>query len=100
MLGYVILLAVLLLLGIVFALGKGSFLIAGYNTMSEQEKAQYDERKILKGMSAMMFSCAACMALAALGIALGAEVLTWIGYLLLVPVVILFVIRVNIVGKR
>ena len=35
-------------LGILFALGKGAFLIAGYNTMSEKEKAKYDEKKLMK----------------------------------------------------
>ncbi|MFQ9922372.1 MAG: DUF3784 domain-containing protein [Beduini sp.] len=31
---------------IVFLLGKGGFLIAGYNTASAEEKTQYDEKKL------------------------------------------------------
>lgn len=34
------------IMSIVFLLGKGSFLIAGYNTASAKEKAQYDEKKL------------------------------------------------------
>lgn len=37
-----------LALGILFLLGKGSFLIAGYNTSSKAEKAKYDEKKICR----------------------------------------------------
>ncbi|WP_138204112.1 DUF3784 domain-containing protein [Haloimpatiens lingqiaonensis] len=28
--------------------GKGSWLVAGYNTMSKEEKAQYDEKKVCR----------------------------------------------------
>ena len=37
-----------LALSILFLLGKGSFLIAGYNTSSKAEKAKYDEKKICR----------------------------------------------------
>ena len=40
-----------LILGIVFACGKGTFLIAGFNTLPEEKKARYDARKILRDMS-------------------------------------------------
>lgn len=35
--------------------GKGSFLIAGYNTMSEEEKAQYDTVALCKFVGRMMY---------------------------------------------
>ncbi|MEG0277004.1 MAG: DUF3784 domain-containing protein [Coprobacillus sp.] len=38
------------LMSIVFLLGKGSFLISGYNTASEAEKAMYDEKKLCRVM--------------------------------------------------
>lgn len=42
-----IILAVLFaVLGIIFLCGKGSFLIAGYNTASDEEKAKYDEKRL------------------------------------------------------
>lgn len=40
---------IFLVLGTVFAFGKGAFLIAGYNTASAEEKAQYDEKKLCRG---------------------------------------------------
>lgn len=45
-----ILVFVFALLSIVFLMGKGGFLIAGYNTASEEEKAQYDEKKLCRVM--------------------------------------------------
>lgn len=38
------------ILSVVFLLGKGSFLIAGYNTSSQNQKAQYDEKKLCRIM--------------------------------------------------
>lgn len=37
-------------ISIIFFMGKGSFLIAGYNTASKEEKARYDEKKLCKVM--------------------------------------------------
>ena len=39
---------VLILLGVLFLNGKGSFLIAGYNTASKAEKEKMDEKKLCK----------------------------------------------------
>lgn len=49
-----------LALGIVFSRGKGTSLIAGYNTASPEEKAKYDEKKLCKAMSRLMFVLALC----------------------------------------
>ena len=38
------------LLGVVFAAGKGTGLIAGYNTATAEEKANYDKKKLCKAM--------------------------------------------------
>ncbi|MCG4580459.1 DUF3784 domain-containing protein [Clostridium cochlearium] len=37
-------------------LGKGSFLIAGYNTSSKEEKEQYNEKKLCRAMGVMLLS--------------------------------------------
>jgi len=39
-----------LLLSITFLRGKGSFLIAGYNTASDEEQKKYDKKKLCKTM--------------------------------------------------
>ncbi|WP_438316753.1 DUF3784 domain-containing protein [Sporosarcina sp. FA9] len=43
-------------LGIVFINGKGSFLIAGFNTMPPEEKEKYDTIALCKFMGKMMFA--------------------------------------------
>lgn len=46
-----------LLLTILFFRGKGSFLISGYNTASQEEKDRYDEKKLLQVMGYCMGIC-------------------------------------------
>ena len=48
----------LLLCGILILIGKESFLIAGYNTLSDSEKSKYDIRKIetILGIWVILFS--------------------------------------------
>lgn len=47
-------------LGIVFFCGKGSSLIAGYNTASPEEKEQIDEKSLCRAVGSLMFVLAAC----------------------------------------
>lgn len=89
-----------LILGIVFACGKGTFLIAGYNTLPEEKKARYDARKILRDMSRMMFSCVGCMAVGILGSIVDAPWLVVLGVVLTVLVIVFFLIRINRESKR
>ena len=74
-------------LGIVFLCGKGGFLIAGYNTASPEEKAQYDEKALCRAMGTLMFACAACCGVLMLSTILESMPLMWVGIalLLLVP---------------
>lgn len=48
-------------LGIIFYSGRGSSLIAGYNTMPEEEKAKYDTVALCKFMGKMMFALSLSM---------------------------------------
>lgn len=89
-----------LILGIVFACGKGTFLIAGYNTLPEEKKARYDARRILRDMSRMMFSCVGCMAVGILGSIADAPWLVVLGIVLTVLVIAFFLIRINWESKR
>ena len=62
--------AVLALLFLLFSAlvfcGKGAWLIAGYNTMSEQEKEQYDQKKLCSAMG--LFSLICCLMLCAMAV--------------------------------
>lgn len=100
MIGLCVAALLFLLFGILFSAGKGGFLIAGWNTMSPEERARYDEKAVFRNMSALMFSCAGCMVLLLLGEVLNLEALNWAGALLLIPCVIFFVVRVNTAGKK
>ena len=61
-----IMIALFVVLGIMFFCGKGSFLIAGYNTASSKEKEQYDEKALCRAMGGLMFVYAACWGVMAL----------------------------------
>ncbi len=47
-----VLVGILAVLSIVLLMGKGSFLIAGYNTASKQEKEKYDVKKLCRVVGA------------------------------------------------
>lgn len=84
-----------IVLGIVFASGRGAGLIAGYNTEPEWKKAKTDEKKLCKAMSVMMFALAVCWIVAALGEIFKTRVLLWIGMALFAAVIIAGLIYMN-----
>lgn len=59
----VLFVAVFILFGILLSLGKCSFLIAGFNTMSKEEKSKYDVLALCKYMAKIMFGIAFCIGL-------------------------------------
>ena len=95
---FVIFLAIAVLfivLGIVFASGKGAGLIAGYNTASPEEKAKIDEKKLLKAMSVFMFVLAGCFIVSASSEIFHLKLLIWIGQALFVVALIAGIIYMN-----
>lgn len=52
-----------LIIGIAMLRGKGSFLIAGYNTAPEEERAKYDEKKLCKSTGTVCIICAIMVAI-------------------------------------
>ena len=90
-----IVIAFFVLMGILFARGKGMSLIAGYNTLSPREKEKYDKEKLCKAMSVMMFALAASWIVAALGEIFKTRVLLWIGMALFAAVIIAGLIYMN-----
>lgn len=58
MLVIIILTVIFAIMGIVFARGKGGFLIAGYNTASSKDKAKYDEKRLNRCFSIFCFGIA------------------------------------------
>lgn len=84
-----------IVLGILFFRGKGSFLIAGYNTASPQEKAKYDEKALCKAMGWLMMALAVCWFIIALNLLLENIIFLWIGFPLFFAVTVVGVILMN-----
>lgn len=54
-----ILFVIFAIISIVLLLGKGGFLIAGYNTSNKEEKAQYNEKRLCR----IMGGCMSCVSI-------------------------------------
>lgn len=87
------------LLGVIFALGKGADLIAGYNTASAQEKEKYDVKKLCKSMSRFMFALAVCWLVIAASEIFQTLILLWIGLALFFLAIVTGLIYMN-TGNR
>ena len=96
---FLVITALFVVLGIIFASGKGANLIAGYNTASREEKAQTNEKKLLKAMSVLMFVLAGCFLVSASSELFHIKSLIWIGQALFVVVLIAGLVYLN-TGKR
>ena len=97
---YGVLIALFVAFGILFSMGRGQWLIAGWNTMSERELAKYDEEKLMRVVCSGMFALAGCMALSLIGTLLQSKALMWTGHGLLLAVCIVLVILANTGTKR
>jgi len=91
--------AVFVILALVFRKGKGSFLIAGYNTASKAEKEKIDEKKLCKYISNLMFAIAACWLVVTSSEIFHKIWLLWLGLILLFVVIIIGLVIIN-TGNR
>ena len=96
---HLIIIALFLLLGILFRKGKGTFLIAGYNTASRQTREKIDEKKLCRYMSRLMFALAACWLIIAFCEISGETVFLWLGLAAFLLVAIIGVIYINTGGR-
>ncbi|EPY2276470.1 DUF3784 domain-containing protein [Clostridium sporogenes] len=99
MIGVVFIIGLFILLGIILSMGKGSFLIAGFNTMSKEEKEEYDVVSLCKFMGKVMFIIAFCITLFLLSEIFKIKVIFYIGLILFFVVVIFTLIYTN-TGNR
>lgn len=84
----IILTVVFALMGIICALGKGGFLIAGYNTADAEDKAKYDAKRLNRCYAVFCFVLGAVTGVSGL---VGTEKFAvWVGLpLILLSVVLL-----------
>ncbi|GAB3792435.1 DUF3784 domain-containing protein [Virgibacillus kimchii] len=83
------------ILGLVFINGKGSSLIAGYNTMPPKEKKKYDQIALSKAMGKMMFALSFSMLFWILSVLFENNSLFVIGLVLFIGIVIFTLIYIN-----
>ena len=88
---YLAMTGLLVLLGVVFAAGKGTGLIASYNTASAEEKENYDKKKLCKAMSRL----AGCWLVTASSEIFKKIALLWIGLALFLVVSVVGAVYVN-----
>jgi hypothetical protein len=95
----ILIVGLLVLFGIILSMGKGSFIIAGFNTMSKEEKEEYNVVSLCKFMGKAMFMFAFCVLLIVLSGIFTMNVLFYIG-LALIFIEIVFLIIYSNTGNR
>ena len=99
MVGEILMLCLFILIGIMLSLGKWSFLIAGFNTMSKEEKEKYDVISLCKFVGKIMFVIAFSILLLILSDVLKMNILVNIGVAIIISSVIFAVVYAN-TGNR
>lgn len=95
MIALAIIIGLFIVLGFIFSSGKGSFLIAGLNTMSKKKKATYDSVALCKFMGKAMFGLSFSMVFWLLSDLFNNSLLFIIGLLLFIGIVIFILIYAN-----
>ncbi|MEK4031379.1 MULTISPECIES: DUF3784 domain-containing protein [Bacillaceae] len=96
---HLIILIPFLIFAIFLSKGKGAALIAGYNTMPESKKAQYDEAAMCKFMGKVMYGICFSLLLWAVSEILKSQTLFLIGLVLFSGLIIFAVVYSN-TGNR
>ena len=86
-------------LGVLMLCGKGAFLIAGYNTMSDAERSAIDEKRLCTFMGRLMLAMAACWCVVTFFEVRGPKILLWISVAVFLAIVFGAVIYAN-TGNR
>ena len=95
MIGIILIIALFIGLGLYLLTGRGAFLIAGYNSMSEEERAQYDEKALAKFMGKMILALSFSMGFWALSIGLAKDWLFYVGLVLFMLTILFMMIYMN-----
>lgn len=97
--GEVGVIVIFVFLGIMLSLGKFSFLIAGFNTLTKEEKEKYDVKSLCKFMGKIMFLIAFSVALPLIGEKYNIEGMIYLTPICIVGLVIFAVFYAN-TGNR
>lgn len=89
------------LLAIPLLLGKGGFLIAGYNMMPDEKRAKYNEKRVCRSMGVMLLILITCIVSADALYDHGMTALSVIARVVWIFVLVAFLIWANTApGKR
>ena len=75
-------------LGILFLSGRGSFLIAGYNTMAKKKKEKYDEKALCRFVGWLLIIISLCVILLSIGMYLEKDWIIHGGTIFMLAIVI------------
>lgn len=89
----------LIIFGYLIGYKKWSFLIAGYNTSSKEEKQKYDEDALCKGMGKLLFLLGGITFISSLGALFKISWIINFSWILFSVIIIVFVIYAN-TGNR
>lgn len=96
--------AFLLIIGIVLCTGRGSRLIAGYNTMKKEEQEKYDKKKLCRGTGILVLIVAVICAVMGLAEAFCTETvidaIAKICVVLIILLCIVWIVLGNILCKK
>lgn len=99
MIGTIVGIVLFVVLGIILFNGKGSFLIAGFNTLPPEEKEKYDTVALCKFMGKIMFALSFSMVFWVLSDAFEITWLFTFGLILFICLVLYTLVYVN-TGNR
>ena len=85
-----------IIFGIILHLGKGDFLIAGYNTMDKESKSKLDQNIIVKFMGNMMFLLAISSMLLGISLIVKQPIIYTIGLILYITIIVSSIAYLNI----
>ena len=89
----------LVILGYLIKVKQWTWLIAGYNTSSAEEKAKYDTAALCNGVGNILFFLGFTLFIASAGFFLEAEWITDAGWGLFIAAIIGFVVYANTGGR-
>lgn len=75
--------------------GKGAWIIAGYNTMSDSEKAQYDEVALCKFMGKIMYGISLSIIVIALSEFINNQILLIVGIVSMIALIVFALVYSN-----
>ena len=88
-----------IVLGYLIKAKEWSFLIAGYNTSSAEERAKYDTPALCHGVSRLMYFLGFAVSVPAVGLPFGASWTMGLGWGLFVVAAVTFLVYANTGGR-